>query len=91
MWISYITLEKTIIYYLINKSGPTHYNHFLLESILLQGGFHSASSSSTRKSEFHPAIFLFIAMLPFLGLFFNWVMAILAIKEKFCAALPFFR
>ena len=65
-----------------NSAGLTHYNHFLLESILLQGGFQSAASSSTRKSEFHPAIFLFIAMLPFLGLFFNWVMAILAIKEK---------
>ena len=74
-----------------SRSGLTHYNHFLLESILLQGGFQFASSSSTRKSEFHPAIFLFIVMLPFLGLFFNWVMAILAIKEKFCAALPFFR
>ena len=42
-----------------SRSGLTHYNHFLLESILLQGGFQFASSSSTRKSEFHPAIFLF--------------------------------
>ncbi|MCI7287005.1 MAG: hypothetical protein MR551_10215, partial [Parabacteroides sp.] len=64
-------ISCVIIHLLTTKSlfahaGLTHYNHFLLESILLQGGFQSASSSSTRKSEFHPAIFLFIAMLPFL-------------------------
>ena len=53
------------------SSGLTHYNHFLLESILLQGGFHSASSSYARKSEFHPAIFLFIVMLSLRGLF--WI------------------
>ena len=57
-------------------SGLTHYNHSLLEFILLQGGFHSASSSSARKSEFHPAIFLFMVMFPLRRLFFNWIMAI---------------